>query len=191
MKNKEASKAINLFHGIDKPNEVILVLVLNACAQLQTNEALDLVKRISSNLSPSHQSHRHLMTSLLDALMKCGDVKSAESIFTEMKKKPLEMYGAMMKGKAHFSDFLLTDTRSSSLQGMWRTAMRQKPLNCSTKSRIPMLWFWYLFLMPVLSWRRMKHFVWSRKSPRICPNLTKQILILALPCWMHWSNAVT
>ena len=118
MKNKKANKAVDLFHGIDNPSEVIVLIVLNACAQLQTNQALDLVKRISSNLSKSFRAHPRLMTSLLDALMKCGDVKSAESIFIEMKKKPLEMYGAMMKGKVHFSSYLLGGIRSSSLQGM-------------------------------------------------------------------------
>jgi pentatricopeptide repeat protein len=103
--NKEAKKAIDLFHGINNPNEVIVVLALNACAQLQTKEALDLVKRISSNLSESFRAHPRLMTSLLDALMKCGDVKSAESVCSEMKKKTVEMYGAMMKGKTHSSGY--------------------------------------------------------------------------------------
>jgi pentatricopeptide repeat protein len=98
VKNKEPRRAIDLFEKIPNPNEVIVVLLLNACAQLQTKETLDLVKRISLNPSKSFLSNSYLMTSLLDALMKCGDVKSAESVFARMTKKPPEMFGAMMKG---------------------------------------------------------------------------------------------
>ncbi|CAF4461897.1 unnamed protein product, partial [Rotaria magnacalcarata] len=36
--------------------------------------------------------------SLLDALMKCGDVAHAESLFYSSKQKVLSSYGAMMKG---------------------------------------------------------------------------------------------
>ena len=99
MKNKEGKRAVDLFHQIANPDAVILILVLNACAQLQTQEALDLVKNVSSNLSSVHRSHPQLVTSLLDALMKCGDVKSAEFIFDEVNRKTLAMYGAMMKGR--------------------------------------------------------------------------------------------
>jgi hypothetical protein len=106
VKNNEARKAIELFEKIEKPNEVILILVLNACAQLQTNEALELVKKISSNVSTSAESNSQLTTSLLDALMKCGDVKSAESIFGIVTKRTLEMYGAMMKGNTDHCGFL-------------------------------------------------------------------------------------
>jgi hypothetical protein len=98
VKNNKASKAIDLFHEIDTPNEVILLLLLNACAQLQTNVALALVQQISSNVSLSDASNPHLVTSLLDALMKCGDVKSAESVFTTIKKISSEMCAAMMNG---------------------------------------------------------------------------------------------
>jgi pentatricopeptide repeat protein len=102
VKNKEARKAIDLFHKIKNPNEVILLLVFNACAQLQTKEALDLVKEIAINLPNSLDIHPNLMTSLLDALMKCGDVKSAEAVFIRMTKKSVGMYGAMIKGSVFF-----------------------------------------------------------------------------------------
>jgi hypothetical protein len=106
VKNSEAKKAIDLFYKIEKPSEVILILALNACAQLQTTEALDLVKKIASNLPNSLDIHPYLMTSVLDALMKCGDVKSAESAFVGMTKKSPEMYGAMLKGNSDCSETL-------------------------------------------------------------------------------------
>ncbi|CAF1666473.1 unnamed protein product, partial [Rotaria magnacalcarata] len=61
-------------------------------------EALDLVKKISKQIPKSFYSNRHLLTSLLDALMKCGDVAHAEALFYSSKEKVLPMYGAMMKG---------------------------------------------------------------------------------------------
>ena len=98
VENNEPSKAIDLFHEIENPNGVIRTLVLNACAQLQSAAALTLVKRISSHLSEADISNPYLVTSLLDALIKCGDIKSAESVFMTTKKKSLEMYGTMMSG---------------------------------------------------------------------------------------------
>lgn len=100
---------MELFQRIEKPSEVTLILVFNACAQLQTTEALDLVKKISSNLAKSLGIHPYLTTSMLDALMKCGDVKSAESIFIGLTKKSPEMYGAMMNGNTDRSNSLLDE----------------------------------------------------------------------------------
>ena len=107
VKNNAASKAIDLFHEIENPNEVIQLLLLNACAQLQTNRALALVKKISVNFSLSDASNPRLLTSLLDALMKCGDVQSAESVFTRLTKKSLQMCAAMMTGNNHSSFWIL------------------------------------------------------------------------------------
>jgi hypothetical protein len=47
----------------------------------------------------SFYSNPYLLTSLLDALMKCGDIINAQSLFDTSTNKSLGMYGAMMKGK--------------------------------------------------------------------------------------------
>jgi hypothetical protein len=73
--------------------------LFNACAQLQTTEALSLTKKISKEMPKSFYSNPYLLTSLLDAFMKCGDVAAAQSLFDASTKKDLTMYGAMMKGK--------------------------------------------------------------------------------------------
>ncbi|CAF5222202.1 unnamed protein product, partial [Rotaria magnacalcarata] len=91
-------KAIDLFNKIQNPNDVHMILLFNSCAQLKTKEALDLVKRISKQIPKSFYSNPRLLTSLLDSLMKCGDVAHAESLFYGSKEKVLPMYGAMMKG---------------------------------------------------------------------------------------------
>ena len=47
----------------------------------------------------AYYSDVQCVTSLIDALMKCGDVEGAELLFDQAKIKDLPMYGAMMKGK--------------------------------------------------------------------------------------------
>ena len=91
-------KAIDLFREVPNPNEIIMTLVFNACARVNTNEALDLVKRVAIEMPRSSYSDVLLMTSLLDALMKCGDVVTAHSLFDAIPTKVVSMYGAMMKG---------------------------------------------------------------------------------------------
>ncbi|CAF5183329.1 unnamed protein product, partial [Rotaria magnacalcarata] len=97
IKNKQANKANDLFNEIENPNDINMILLFNACAQLKTKEALDLVKKTSKQIPKSFYSNPHLLTSLLDALMKCGDVAHAESLFYSSKQKVLSSYGAMMK----------------------------------------------------------------------------------------------
>ena len=43
--NNLPEKAIHLFNEIENPDDVNLILLFNACAQLKTKEALDLVKK--------------------------------------------------------------------------------------------------------------------------------------------------
>ena len=93
-------KAIDLFHQIKDPDDVSFILLFNACAQLQTKKALDLVKQVSSNMPKSYQFDPKLITSLVDALIKCGDVEGAEARFHQTKSKHLSLYGAMMKGRS-------------------------------------------------------------------------------------------
>ncbi|CAF4341292.1 unnamed protein product, partial [Rotaria sordida] len=40
-------KAIDLFNEIKNPDEVSIIILFNACAQLGTNEALNLTKKVS------------------------------------------------------------------------------------------------------------------------------------------------
>ena len=79
-------------------DHIIYILLFNACAQLQTKEALDLVKQVSSDMPQSYQIDSKLITSLVDALIKCGDVEGAEAWFNRSKSKPSSLYGAMMNG---------------------------------------------------------------------------------------------
>ena len=94
--NNQATKALDLFKEIEKPDDVIYLLLCNACAQLKSEEALNLVKTISKDIPKSFYSNPRLRTSLLDVFIKCGDIQAAESFFTSSADKDVEMYGAMM-----------------------------------------------------------------------------------------------
>jgi hypothetical protein len=102
VQNNQAHKAIDLFNEITNPDEVIINLMFNACAQLQTAEALNLTKKIFKEMPKSFHSNLYVLASAIYAFMKCGDVANAQSLFDTSKKKTMSMYGAMMKGKKYF-----------------------------------------------------------------------------------------
>ena len=97
IRNGMANKALELFNLIENPNEIILILLFNACAQLKTDSALNLVKDVSSQMSQSFYSNENLTNSLIDALIKCGDCSTAESHFSRSKKNVIT-YGNLMNG---------------------------------------------------------------------------------------------
>ena len=91
-------RAITIFKQVRNPNDFIINLLFNACAQLKTAEALDLIRSVVSKMPESLYKNVYVVTSLLDALLKCGDVDNARSIFDRTTTKTVTMYGAMMKG---------------------------------------------------------------------------------------------
>lgn len=99
IKNKQPNKAIDLFKHIQVPNDIILLILFNACAQVPSDEVLRLVKDVSSRMPSSYRNNPSLITTLIDVLMKCQDVSSAVFIFETIKQPTLFMYAAMMKGK--------------------------------------------------------------------------------------------
>jgi hypothetical protein len=103
--NDLPNKALDIFNVIRDPDEVIIIILFNACAQLRTKASLDLVKKVLLEIPKSFHSNPRLLTSLLDALMKCGDVQNAELLFMKSSNKDSPMYGAMMKGNNHFYMF--------------------------------------------------------------------------------------
>jgi pentatricopeptide repeat protein len=68
---------------------------------LGTSEALNLVKTTSAEIPKLFYSDHRLLTSLLNALMKCRDVTHAEAVFDQSTEKVASMYEVMMKGD-HF-----------------------------------------------------------------------------------------
>jgi hypothetical protein len=96
--HKLPNKAIDLFKEIQEPSEINLIIFFNACAQSKTREALNSLKQVREKMPLSFYSNYRLVTSLLDALMKCSNVKDAQLLFNTLPRKTTFMYGAMMKG---------------------------------------------------------------------------------------------
>ena len=97
--NKEAAKAIQLFNEINKPDTVIYILMFQACAQLETQEALDLIRLLRSKMPTSFHSNLPLLTSFINASLKCDDVQTAEILFNKVPVKNIPLYKVMIKGK--------------------------------------------------------------------------------------------
>ena len=98
IKNNQPNKAIDLFNKVPKPDEILVNLLFNACAQVGSAEVLVLIKKVCSEIPKSFYLNSRLLTSLLDALIKCGDIKHAQLLFEESKEKFVSIYGAMMNG---------------------------------------------------------------------------------------------
>ncbi|XP_010277978.1 PREDICTED: pentatricopeptide repeat-containing protein At5g66520-like [Nelumbo nucifera] len=81
-----------------KPNEVTLVSVLSACAQLG---ALEQGKWVHGYLKSNNmEGSVFLGTSLIDMYAKCGEVELAKEVFNGMKAKNLLAWTTMIKGLA-------------------------------------------------------------------------------------------
>ena len=99
-----AEKAIDLFNQVENPDEILINLLFNSCAHLKTKEALDLAKQVSQQMPQSFYSNPRLLTSLFDAMIKCGDTSNAEILFSKMTKSA-ENYGNLMSGFNEESNF--------------------------------------------------------------------------------------
>lgn len=98
--NDQSQKAIDLFNNIQQPNEVIYIIFYNACAQIGSNDALELIKKVLQNMPKSYWSNANLLTSLLDGLVKCNDVYYALSLFKniDQKMKVASYYAVLISG---------------------------------------------------------------------------------------------
>lgn len=102
--NSLSNKAIDLFYEISNPDEVNLVVLFNACAHLRSKEALDVAKGVSKEMSTCFYSNVRVCSSLLDALIKCGDTSSAHLLFSQMRKCSVN-YGMLMSGLNEENNF--------------------------------------------------------------------------------------
>ncbi|CAF1049834.1 unnamed protein product [Adineta steineri] len=93
LENNMEQRAIDLFFQIEKPNEIILNIFFNACAQLKTKNALNLAKNVFDQLIIKSND---LLYSVLNMFIKCDDLKNAEILFDRIDRDIIA-YGSMMK----------------------------------------------------------------------------------------------
>ena len=99
--NGMAEKALDLFEQLPQPsNHMIYAIVLTACGSSKTDRAVQLGNRIYRDIRTNEKNDNVLLGSILNMLMKFGQVEEAELFFQSTKKKTLGMYGALMQGSS-------------------------------------------------------------------------------------------
>ncbi|KAJ4725320.1 Pentatricopeptide repeat [Melia azedarach] len=95
-------EAVKLFMEMEemgmKPNEVTIVAVLAACADLG---ALDLGRRVHEYLKLSgFRRNVRVSNTLIDMYVKCGCLEDARRVFDEMEERTIFTWSAMIQGFA-------------------------------------------------------------------------------------------
>ncbi|CAF0987888.1 unnamed protein product [Didymodactylos carnosus] len=89
-------RSIEIYKNTKQQFIVNDVLVINACAQLGFKKLLE---NIHEQIPKQYVHHNLILqTSLIDAYSKCGDVKTAENIFSSTSKRDIITYCAMING---------------------------------------------------------------------------------------------
>ncbi|CAF4334164.1 unnamed protein product, partial [Rotaria magnacalcarata] len=97
--NEMFEKALDLFEQIHLSlTNVIYAIVFNACAKLCNDRAMKIGKKLLDEMPENYRNNNIISTSVIDMLMKFGDVESAERIFRSIKAKGTNIYGALMNG---------------------------------------------------------------------------------------------
>ena len=133
-----SEKAIDLFKQIKEPDDVIITLLFKACAQLPSEKSVNLVKDTWQQYRAKVLRSKNTLTSLIDALMKCGDVNKSEVVFSESREKSISMYATMMKGILFFHCFHMNLSSSEIFQVILKINYPKKRLIFSNKSKIRM-----------------------------------------------------
>ncbi|KAL2539680.1 Pentatricopeptide repeat-containing protein [Abeliophyllum distichum] len=95
-------EAIDLYAEMEEmgfwPNEVTVVAVLAACADLG---ALDLGRKIHEYSEKSgFKNNIRICNTLIDMYIKCGCLKAARDVFEDMKERTIVSWSAMIQGLA-------------------------------------------------------------------------------------------
>ncbi|CAF4333229.1 unnamed protein product, partial [Rotaria sordida] len=92
-------KALDLFEQMSlSPDNVIHIIVFNACAQLGNDRAKEIGRKLLHQMPKHVHNDIVLLNSAIHMLMKFGDIENVENLFQMMNKKNIITYGAMMKG---------------------------------------------------------------------------------------------
>ncbi|XP_048564006.1 pentatricopeptide repeat-containing protein At1g08070, chloroplastic-like [Triticum urartu] len=81
-----------------RPNEVTLVGVLSACAQLGSDELVEQIGNYAENQRLPLTSY--LGSALIDMYTRCGHVGRARSVFSRMEQKGVITWNSMIRGLA-------------------------------------------------------------------------------------------
>jgi predicted Zn-dependent protease len=101
-------KVLEMFDTMSvQPDEVIAIILFNACAKVADPRAVKLGKMMLTQPLATFFDNSILMNSATDMLMKFGEVEEAEKIFKKIKRKNSIVYGAMMQGHRNGLDHVI------------------------------------------------------------------------------------
>ena len=102
--NDMSEKALDLFETLPlKLNEYLYAIIYDACASSSTERAMDLGKILLNEMSKNYLDDAIVINSIMNMLMKFGDLVGVERVFQSMKNKSIVIYGTMMKGNGNRS----------------------------------------------------------------------------------------
>jgi pentatricopeptide repeat protein len=97
--NGMPEKVLQMFDTMPvPPNEVITTILFNACAKVTDPHSRVLGKHVLNQLPAAFFEDQISVTAAIDMLMRFGDVRHAEYLFSKLKKRDAASYGGMMNG---------------------------------------------------------------------------------------------
>jgi pentatricopeptide repeat protein len=81
-----------------QPDGVIATMLFNACSKIAHPHAIDLGKRVLNQLPAAFLEDPVLVTAAIDMLMRFGDVRYTEHLFSKLQRRDAASYGVMMNG---------------------------------------------------------------------------------------------
>ena len=95
-RHQMAQKGVDLCAAIDQPSEVLVIAIFNACAQLRTEQALNIAQSVFQAMPSSYANNPFIFNCAFDTFIKCGDLVNAELVFKKMKRSVIG-YGRLMQ----------------------------------------------------------------------------------------------
>ncbi|CAF1282389.1 unnamed protein product [Adineta ricciae] len=95
IKNNMFQEAVDLFSEIIDPDEMNIMLFLNACSGIATKETLVTIDKVLSNIPNRYRESKQILIAAYDAFIKCGDLPKAEKLFPKIERT-VRSYGNLM-----------------------------------------------------------------------------------------------
>ena len=99
INNSQPEKALDLFDEISsKADDVLYTIVFTACGSLSNERATQLGNKLLHRIPVTFRDNIVVIGSILNMLMRFGQVSDAEYLFVRMKRRTIYIYGVMMNG---------------------------------------------------------------------------------------------
>lgn len=99
ISNQFSRKVLEEFSQLSiRADEVLMTLVLNACAKCADDQAKEIGKKVLKEIPRHFLEHNRLVNAAIDMFMRFGDIDDAERLFKGLTQRTHVSYGAMIQG---------------------------------------------------------------------------------------------